>query len=248
MASSGHFATTQWSMVVEAAQRGSGDAELALADLCARYWSPIYVFIRRKGYSTTDAEDLTQEFLSALLEKNYLQSADPSRGRFRTFLLTAVTRFLMRQSDRNKAKKRGGGRRHLSLDFATVEGQYRHEPADESTPEALFERTWALTLLHTVLQRLAEDYAQKGKSQLFDALKSQLTGHDGSTESAQLVEMLRLTPGALKVALHRLRRRFGDLLRQEVMATVADADELEEELRSLFRAVGSTKSHGHVQA
>ena len=224
-------------MVWNAAKRGEPRGNTALAELCERYWYPIYAFVRRRGYSAADAEDLTQEFFSALLEKEYLFLADPARGKFRTFLLTAVTRFLSKQNERASAKKRGGGRKLLSIDLRSAEGLYLLEPATHVTPERLFERRWAMTLLNRVLDQLAADYSRRGKERLFEELKGQLVGPEAESSQAELAAELNMTPGAVKVAIHRLRQRFGEMLKNEIASTVDGAEEVEDEMRSLLMAV-----------
>jgi RNA polymerase sigma-70 factor (ECF subfamily) len=231
------FATTQWSLVVAAGDLLRPDANAALATLCERYWYPVYAFVRRRGYIAADAQDLTQEFFATLLEKEYLRSADRERGRFRTFLLTAVARFLSKQVERAAAQKRGGGRKPLSIDLADAEGRYLLEPADRYTPEVLFERRWAMMLLDRAIGRLASDYARKGKSSLFERLRPHLIGSDNEAEYGALATGLDMTTGALKVAIHRLRRRFGQTLKEEIADTVAGPDELEDEINRLLVAV-----------
>ena len=232
-----HFATTRWSIVLAAGRANADDAESALATLCRSYWYPVYAFIRRRGAPAADAEDLTQEFFATLLEKDYVRLADPERGRFRTFLLTAVSRFLTKQHERNRAGKRGGGRMVLSLDLAEGEDRYRLEPVEQWTPERLFERRWALTLLERVIVRLRERYAEQGKGALFEQLKDFLTQPEADGLLADLAKSLGMTEGALKVAIHRLRRRYRDLLKEEVGETVSAPDELADELDCLLAAL-----------
>jgi RNA polymerase sigma-70 factor (ECF subfamily) len=231
------FATTQWSLVVAAGDRRRPEADDALATLCERYWYPVYAFVRRRGYKAPDAQDLTQEFFATLLEKEYLGAADRERGRFRTFLLTAVSRFLSKQAERARAQKRGGGRKPLSIDPADAEARYRLEPADRCTPELLFERRWAFMLLDRAIERLAADYARKGKSKLFESLRPHLIAGDGEPDHRDRAAELQMTAGALKVALHRLRRRFAQTLKDEIAATVAGPDEIEDEINRLLAAV-----------
>jgi len=230
------FATTQWSLVVAAGDRRHAAADAALETLCERYWYPVYAFVRRRGHSAVDAQDLTQEFFATLLEKEYLRAADRERGRFRTFLLTAVSRFLSKQTERAFAQKRGGGHKPLSIDFSTAEGRYVLEPADRCTPEALYERRWAFTLLDAAIERLAVDYASKGKGALFERLKPHLIA-DSAADYGEVASKLKMTPGALKVAVHRLRRRFGEMLKEEIAATVASPEEIEDEIERLLAAV-----------
>jgi RNA polymerase sigma-70 factor (ECF subfamily) len=227
------FATTHWSMVVSAGGSRSPEASEALATLCESYWFPLYAFVRRAGHSAEDARDLTQEFFVRLLDKRFLAAADREKGRFRTFLLTAVKRFLANEYDRARALKRGGGQRILSLEGPEPEARYRREPADTLTPERVFERQWALTLLEQVLARLQAEMTADGKAALFDALKAHLTG-DGATGYATTAGRLGTTEGAVKVAAYRLRQRYRELLREEIAQTVAGPDEIEEEIRYLF--------------
>ena len=227
------FATTHWSMVVSAGRSRSPEASRSLATLCENYWFPLYAFVRRAGHSAEDAQDLTQEFFVRLLDKHFLAAADPKKGRFRTFLITAVKRFLANEYDRVQAQKRGGGQRIVSLEGLEPEARYRREPADTLTPERLFEQQWALTLLEQVLARLQAEMTADGKAALFDALKGHLTGSQ-ATGYAATAARLGMTEGAVKVAAHRLRRRYRELLREEIAQTVASPDEIEEEIRYLF--------------
>jgi DNA-directed RNA polymerase specialized sigma24 family protein len=231
------FVTTQWSLVVAASDRGRPEADGALSTLCERYWYPVYAFVRRRGNLAADAQDITQEFFTTLLEKGFLRSADRERGRFRTFLLTAVSRFLAKQAERGMAQKRGGGRKLLSIDLADAEGRYLLEPADRCTPEALFERRWAIELLDRAFLRLGADYASKGKTVLFEALRPHLVAGDNVTDYSDLAAKMKMTTGALKVALHRLRRRFAQTLKEEIAATVVAPDEVEDEIDRLLAAV-----------
>ena len=230
------FATTRWSLVAAAGQPDAPEAAGALADLCRLYWYPLYAYVRRRGHDANDAEDLTQAFFARLMEKGALAVATPGRGRFRTFLLTACQHFLANERQRANALKRGGGR-VVSLDLTDAEGRYRREPSHDESPERLFDRRWALELLGRVLARLRGEYVADGKGRRFDALKGQLTG-DGTAAYASLGEELGLTVSALKTAVHRLRRRYGELLREEIGETVTSAEEVEEEVQALFRALG----------
>jgi DNA-directed RNA polymerase specialized sigma24 family protein len=232
------FATTRWSLVVAAArEHGGPESPVALATLCQIYWYPVYAYIRRRGYPAADAQDRTQAFFTALLEKDFVRLADRERGRFRTFLLTAVSRFLAKQRDRAAAKKRGGDRKLLSIDVTAGEGRYALEPSDRWTPERLYERRWALTLLDRVLANLGQRYAEQGKIALFDTLKAFLTDAERISSSAELAAKLGLTEGALKVAVHRLRRRYRDLLKQQIADTVADTGDVPDELEILLSAL-----------
>ncbi len=235
------FLTTHWSLVIAAGRRQSPQSDGALASLCSTYWYPLYAFVRRRGYAPEEAQDLTQEFFAALLDKNYVQDADRQRGRFRSFLLTALKHFLSNQRNRARAKKRGGGRSVFSLDFESGEIQYRREPADAMTAERLFERRWALKLLDRVLGRLQQEYADAGNPAIFEHLKECLTREKGSTPYRQVAQQAGLTEGAVKVAVHRLRRRYRELLEEEIAQTVSTAAEVEDEIRQLFAALGSEK-------
>jgi RNA polymerase sigma-70 factor (ECF subfamily) len=236
------FATTHWSLVVAAGQGDSPDARAALATLCQTYWYPLYAYVRRHGRGAEEAQDLTQAFFAELLEKEYLQDADRERGKFRAFLLTAFKHFLSKERDRASALKRGGGRATLSLDLPAGERRYRLEPADQATPETLFERRWALTLLDQVLARLRQEYAGSGKGPLFEQLKGFLAGEKGPEPYAQLAREFGMTEGAFKVAVHRVRRRYRELLRAEIAQTVDSPEEVDDELRHLFEAIRSPKN------
>ncbi len=231
------FQTTHWSLVAAAGHGQPVEARAALEELCTAYWYPVYAFIRRRGYQPDDARDLTQEFFARLIEKDYLEAADEQRGRFRTFLLTAVTRFLANEQERAAAQKRGGGRRPISLNVSDGESRYQCEPADPWTPERIFERRWALTILDRTLARLRADHEAVGKSDHFDALKVHLMGDAGAPSLRQTAARLQMTEGAVKVAIHRLRQRYRDALREEISQTVTGADDVEQELRLLLAAL-----------
>jgi RNA polymerase sigma-70 factor (ECF subfamily) len=224
-------------MVLAAGKGASPDADAALASLCQTYWYPLYAFVRRSGHQPADAQDLTQAFFARLLEKHYLRAADPERGRFRSFLLASVKHFLSKERDRAKAHKRGGGRKVLPLDFEAGESRYCLEPAHELTAEKIFERRWALTLLDQVFARLRDEFDQAGKRNEFDHLKVYLTGEAGAPTYREVAAELAMTEGAVKVAVHRLRRRYRELVREEIGHTVAGPDEVAEELRRLFAAL-----------
>jgi RNA polymerase sigma factor (sigma-70 family) len=233
------FATTRWSIVLAAGKRSSPQSSAALATLCENYWYPLYAYVRRRGYEANEAEDFTQAFFARLLEKNDLAAADPERGRFRSFLLASLKHFLANEWDRARAEKRGGGRAVLSIDFGTAEERYRAEPTHDLTPEKIFERRWALVLLENVLARLHDESAQAGKADRFDRLKGFLTGEQSAVTYGQLASELNTSEGALKIAVHRLRRRYRELLRAEIEETVADPQEIDPEIRDLFSAFGS---------
>lgn len=231
------FATTHWSLIIAASQSPSPQARAALEELCGNYWYAVYAFVRRRGKQADDARDLTQEFFARLLEKEYLEAADRERGRFRTFLLTAVARFLNNEYERACAQKRGGGQAALSLDFERGEERYRHEPADPWTAEKIFDRRWALTLLDQAVMKLKQDYAAAGKGLLFDELKIFLTGESGAPVYEDSAARLGTSPGAVKVAVHRLRQKYRDALRQEIAQTVAAEEDIDSELHVLLAAL-----------
>lgn len=230
----GGFQTTRWSVVLRAASRSDRLADAALAALCERYWYPLYAYVRRRVADVDEAQDLTQEFFARLLEKHYLAVADPQRGRFRCFLLTALKHFLANEWHRAKARKRGGGVRCLSLDFDCGESRLTLQPAHDLTPERLFERQWVLTLLDLVLGRLHAEYQVADKAKLFEQLKGTLTGDRDRLPYAALGAELGLTEDTARQAASRLRKRYRELLREEVAQTLADTDDVDDEIRSLF--------------
>jgi len=232
------FATTHWTVVLTAGRAETTRAQQALAQLCQAYWYPLYAYVRRRGYSSHDAEDLTQEFFVRLLQKNALASARRERGKFRAFLLASLNHFLADEWDRARAQKRGGDK-VIPLDVAQAENRLAGELADRLTPEKIFERTWALTLLEKVYGRLRQEYDRGGKAALFAALKFCLTGERSAIPYAELANRLGLSEGAVKVAVHRLRERYRALLRAEIAQTVTAAGEIEEELHCLLRALAS---------
>lgn len=236
-ASAADFATTHWSLVLAAGERGGPEAEHALAVLCQRYWLPLYGFARRRVGGVHEAQDLTQEFFLRLLEKNALAAACPERGRFRSFLLKSLKNFLANEWDRATTQKRGGGRAQLSLDWESGESWLSLEPAHRDTPEREFERQWALTLLHNVVRRLQEECAAAGKSQQFMLLKETLTGGRAIIDYAVVAANLAVSEEAVRQAAHRLRKRYRELLRDEVAATVETASEVEDEISRLFAAL-----------
>lgn len=237
--SPGQFPTTRWSRVIAAGNRdalGNGDA---LAGLCNAYWYPLYAYIRRRGHTPEQAQDLTQEFFAYVLERDLFAKADPDRGRFRSFLRAVCDHQLADLYDRQKAQKRGGGRTPLPIDALEAEGRYSREPADEMTPDRIFDRSWALTLLNRVLERLRQEYRDAGRAATFDALRVVLVGGPESVSHATIAERLGTSEGAVRVAVHRLRRRYGALLRQEIAGTVDDPAEIDDEIRALFAALES---------
>lgn len=231
------FATTRWSLVAAAQDPAAPESRQALADLCAAYWYPVYAYVRRRGHDHHRAQDLTQAFFARLLEKNDLADADRTRGRFRSFLLTACQHFLANQHDHAKAKKRGGGRSHVALDFGGADDRYAREPAHDDTPERLFDRRWALDLLDRALAELRTEYEESGRGKLFEALKGTLTG-GADAAYAELARSLDMTEGAVKLAVHRLRQRYRDRLRAAIAETVEKPEDVDEEVRDLFAALG----------
>ena len=207
------FATTRWSVVVAAGGDDTAGARDSLARLCGSYWFPLYAFVRRRGHSPEDAQDLTQAFFARLMEKNWVADADRSKGRFRTFLLSALTHFLSDEWDRARAQKRGGGAATLPLPFDTAEERYVREPADPDTPERIFERRWALALLDEVVSRLRDEYEGDGKADLFTALHPCLVGERTALPYAELAQSLGTSESAVKSAVHRMRQRYRHLLR-----------------------------------
>lgn len=231
------FATTRWS-VVRAAGLGEGSAgQEALSVLCQTYWYPLYAFLRRHGHQPAEAQDLTQAFFTHLLEGRVLAAADAARGRFRSFLLQSLKNFLSTERRRRFAQKRGGGRRMLSLDFPSGEERYRLEPADPLTPERLFDRRWALMLLEEALAQLQWEYESTGRGELFAALQPHLQGEPDALPFVELGRRLESSEGAIKVAAHRLRRRYRELLRQQIAETVSTPEEVDDELRDLQNAL-----------
>jgi RNA polymerase sigma-70 factor (ECF subfamily) len=229
-----YFATTHWSIVLAAQRSDPGRAHAALSKLCQTYWYPLYAFVRRQGRSPEDAQDLTQEFFARLLAKNYLAEVAREKGKFRSFLLAALKHFLANEWDRAQAAKRGGGQVLISLDDTDAESRYRLEPADPMSADKIFERRWAMTLLEQVLNRLRHEHLRAGKAELYEQLKVCLSGARDSAPYAELAARLKLTEGAVKVAVHRLRQRYRELLRDEIAQTVSGPAEVEEELRHLF--------------
>jgi RNA polymerase sigma-70 factor (ECF subfamily) len=231
------FVTTHWSVVLTAARSDSTQAREALGHLCRLYWYPIYYFVRRQGYPVHDAQDLTQEFFARLLEKHWIASADQSRGRFRSFLLMILKRFLAGEWHKAHAQKRSGGPACELLPLDAAETRYSREPADPCTPEDAFEKQWALTLLENVMGRLRADYEQDGRGLLFETLKPCLMGSRESQPYTTLAAALGMSEGAVKVAVHRLRERYRDQLRVAIAGTVAEPGDVDAELKHLFRVL-----------
>jgi DNA-directed RNA polymerase specialized sigma24 family protein len=228
------FATTHWSVVLAAGKESSLPANAALEQLCRTYWPPLYAYVRRRGYSTHDAQDLTQGFFAVLLEKNYVGLASRDKGRFRSFLLTALNHFLGDEADRAHAAKRGGGALIISLDEQAGEDLLSSGPGSELTPEKEFQKNWVITLLRQGLERLREESRASGKEDIFEALKAFLEGEANSGEYAAVAVPLGMTANGVAVAVHRLRRKYRELVRAEIAQTVATPEELEDEIRHLF--------------
>jgi RNA polymerase sigma factor (sigma-70 family) len=235
MVGSSEFPTTRWTLVVAAADPQRKEARSALVSLCDGYWYPLYAYLRRRGYRADQAQDLTQEFFIRVLEGRYLDRADPEKGRFRAFILTSLKFFVADEEDRQRAHKRGGGA-VLPLEMSSGEDRYQREPAHDETPERIFERRWALSVLDRVVEKLRNEFVQHGRPEHFDQLKMFLLGKSDAPYAALAREM-NTSEGALKVAIHRLRKRYRELFREEIADTVADPGEVESELRFLAAAL-----------
>jgi RNA polymerase sigma factor (sigma-70 family) len=231
------FATTHWSVVLAAGQGADAQAAAALEQLCRTYWYPLYVFVRRRGHSPEDAQDLTQQFFALFLQKGYFRLADRAKGRFRTFLLHALEHFLINEWKRAQCAKRGGGATTLSLDLETAEHRFANEPVTTLTPERAYEKQWAAALLEHVLSTLRQEYAEAGSARMFAELADLLWGKDGSVSFAEIGGRLGLTEGAARAAMHRLRLRYREQLRCEVAQTVDEPGAVDEELRYLISVV-----------
>ncbi|HUS07394.1 MAG TPA: sigma-70 family RNA polymerase sigma factor [Bryobacteraceae bacterium] len=228
---SSQFPTTRWTMVVAAGDPHRKEARSALVTLCENYWYPLYAYLRRRGYAADQAQDLTQDFFIRMLEGRYLDRADPEKGRFRSFLLTSLKFFVADEEDRQRAHKRGGGA-VVQLEFSSGEERYQREPAHDETPERIFERRWALAVLDRVVERLRNEFVHHGRPEHFERLKVFLLGQSDAPYAVVAREM-NTSEGALKVAIHRLRKRYRELFRQEIAETVAYPAEVESELRFL---------------
>ena len=231
------FLTTHWSVILAAKQETSAEADAALERLCQTYWLPLYFFVRRRGNAAHDAQDLTQEFFARLLAKEFLHAVDRSKGKFRSFLLAALEHFLAKEWRKAKAQKRGGKFTFVSINDDSAEQPYLQVPASNLSPEQLFEQQWAMTLLNQAVARLRDEYVASGKSALFEGIKIFLTGEKHAASYAELALKLNTTEAALKMAVSRMRQRYGELLREEIANTVSDPTEVEEELRAVIRAL-----------
>jgi len=234
---SGHraavFATTHWSAVLQAGGEFSPEAQEALGKLCQGYWYPLYVHVRRLGWAEEDAKDLTQQFFARFLERKYIERADPERGRFRSFLLTSLKRFLADEWDKSRTQKRGGGQQVISWDGFDPEERYRHEPSGQLSPEHIYEKRWAGILLDGVLAQLRNEYQKAGRNGEFDQLKSFVWGDGHGGTYAEVAARMDVEENAVKVSVHRLRKRFREQLRLEVLKTVSSPEEVDAELRHL---------------
>jgi RNA polymerase sigma factor (sigma-70 family) len=233
----GRFATTHWSVVLTAGQPESTGYRQALEALCQTYWFPLYAYLRRHGNDTHQSEDYTQAFLAFLLDKHGLRLADPKRGRFRSFLLTSLKNFLSNERARDAALKRGGDRKILSLDVENAERKYALKPREELSPDKLFARSWALTVLECTMDRLGAEAARTKKPELFEKLRVYLTADKGSVPFREMAGELNMSEGAVRVAAHRLRRRYRECLRDEIAQTVTTEDQIDQEIRDLFAAL-----------
>jgi RNA polymerase sigma factor (sigma-70 family) len=230
------FVTTHWSVVLSAGRSGTPRAAEALQRLCQAYWYPLYAYVRRRGYSPHDAQDLTQGFFARLLERHAMAKVDPAKGKFRSFLLASMNHFLADEWDKGRAQKRDAGH-PISLDLASAETRYLQQSDETLTAEKTFERRWALTLLEQVYERLRQDYKREGKGDLFETLRFSLMGERSAVPYADLARRLRMNEGAVKVAVHRVRQNYRKRLRAQIAETVATPEEVEEELRCLLRAL-----------
>jgi RNA polymerase sigma-70 factor (ECF subfamily) len=233
------FGETHWSVILSAMDKQRPvEAADALERLCRVYWPPLYAYVRRSGESPHDAQDLTQEFFARFLDKDYLTAVDQAKGRFRSFMLAALKHFLANERDKQRAQKRGGGCSFVPIDFHNAESQCGFEPAENLTPEVIFQRRWASALLEQALARLRNEYAAAGKEALFEQLKQTLTEGRGSIAYAELATRVGMSQAAVKMAVHRLRQRYREAIRSEIASTVADRSEIEDELREVLRAFG----------
>jgi RNA polymerase sigma-70 factor (ECF subfamily) len=233
------LATTHWTVVLAAGRRSTPQSDHALEELCRVYWFPLYAYVRRRGHSKEDAEDLTQAFFARFLGKNYLEGLSAERGRFRAFLLASLKHFLANEWDKSQRQKRGGRIPHLSLDWQTADTQFQIADPTASTADQAFDREWALALLAKVIERLSAESAAAGRGRQFAELKRFLTAGKDELSHAHAAAALGLSAGAVRVAVHRLRKRYRQLLREEIAQTLADPAQVDEEMRALFGAFGA---------
>lgn len=230
------FATTHWTVVLAAGQRHSPQADHALEELCRTYWFPLYAYVRRRGHAKADAEDLVQAFFARFLAKNYLAGLSEERGRFRAFLLAALKNFLINEWKHASRQKRGGGEATLSLDWETADTKFQVAAQNEPSPDQAFDREWALALLSRVIERLQAECVADGKAKVFEQLKVFLAAGKGETAQSEVAKSLGMEEGAVRVAVHRLRKRYRQLLRDEIANTLSDPAMVDEEMRALFGA------------
>jgi len=230
------FATTHWTAVIAAGRRSTPQSEKALAELCGNYWYPLYAYVRRRGNTREDAEDLTQSFFAKFLERNYLDGLSAEKGRFRAFLLASLKNFLANEWHKSRRQKRGGSSPVLSLDWQSADSRYQIDPADNLSPDRIYDREWALALLERVITRLRDESIAADKAQLFESLKPFLTADKSSMPYAQIAADLQMAEGALRVSVHRLRRRYRELLRDEIRQTLSDPAQLADEMQTLLGA------------
>ena len=245
----GGFVNTRWSLVLRAGTQPSKDADEALTLLYESYWYPLYAFLRRRGHDPERAKDLTQGFFLRLLEKQALRHADPNRGRFRSFLLTALKNFVANEHDRETAQKRGGGAPILPLEFETAEGRFLLEPPTQETPEKVFDRQWGMTLLDRAMTRLADEQAARGKQNQFERLKPYLPGDTGLPSYREAAQALGMSEGAARTAVSRLRDRFREIVREQIAETIGStesvgdtiAQQIDDEIRYLWSVLKSDR-------
>lgn len=240
VAGSDHFATTRWTLVLSAGRRSSPDSDRALGELCRNYWYPLYAYVRRQGHSREDAEDLVQSFFARFLARNYFESLDAGRGKFRAFLLASLKHFLANARDKAQRQKRGGDVPHLSLDWRDADDRYQLDPPDPASPDRAFDRAWAVTLLERVVQRLRDECVTSGKGDLFEQAKGFLMLGAEVIPYAEAARTLGWEEGAVRVAVHRLRKRYRELLRDEIGQTLDDPARVADELRSLQAALADS--------
>ncbi len=230
------FATTHWTVAVTAGQRHSPDSDAALEELCRTYWFPLYAYVRRCGHTKEDAEDLVQAFFARFLAKNYLAGLNAEHGRFRAFLLASLKHFLINKWRKSQSGKRGGGEATLSLDWTTADTKFQLAATSEPSPDKAYDREWALALLAKVIERLQRECEADGKGKLFEQLKVFLTAGKGAAVQGEVAKALGMEAGAVRVAIHRLRKRYRELLRSEVAHTLADSAQVDAEMQALFGA------------
>ena len=233
------FAATSWTNVLAAQRGGSPEASVALEKLCVAYWYPLYAYLRRKGFDPHKAQDLNQEFFYRLIKENYLGAVDRRRGKFRSFLLAALNHFVSNQRDHERAAKRGGGQTLISLDAEEAEDRFKLEPASTLSPEKIFERNWFMTLFAEALRRLREEQVASGKGAVFEQLKQFVTDDAAAGDYNAAAERVNMTPNAVAVTVHRWRERYKKLVHEEVVRTVADPSEIEDELHRFFAVLES---------